>query len=181
MTFFTQKPGQLLRRDWNEISAVHGQGKQKRLPRKLSEDPVWHSEVSGLRPIANPERSCNAVCKSTAFFFSPPPFHFSCAAFVPPLFMNVGAYLWPSPCERAFPVTKVTCHWEKGGPAMNWVSAIKYDFAPEWRANTFNRWNSLSPHNLSFLKYNNDFSREMRWFWGAEPLIWVVFKVINQV
>lgn len=50
---------------------------------------------------------------------------------------------------------------------MNWVSAIKYDFAPEWRANTFNGWNSLRPHNLSFLKHNNDFSWEMQWILGS--------------
>lgn len=87
-----------------------------------------------------------------------------------PLFMNVGPYLWHLPFERAFSLTKVTCHWEKGGPAMNWVSAIKYDFAPEWDTNTFNHWNSLSLHNLSFLKHNNDFSWEMQWFLGSRAI-----------
>ena len=163
-------------RDWNEISALPEPEKTKGVP-----ESKWGPSLAqwGQRAEAYSQPWAELWRCVQIDRFSPISFLMGgvCAL----LFMNVGPYLWPSPSERAFPVTKVTCHWEKGGPAMNWVSAIKYDFAPEWRANTFNHWNSLSPHNLSFLKHDNDFSWEMQWFWGAEPLVWVAFRVINQV
>lgn len=65
----------LSRLKWNYCSSWAGETKASP---KASEVPVWHSEVSRLRPIANPKLSCSAVCKSTAFL----PFHFSCTAFV---------------------------------------------------------------------------------------------------
>lgn len=94
-------------------------------------------QVSRQRPIVQTEPrvwesqlQCCAVCKLTALPFSQ--FISHATVFVLPFSWMLGPILWPS-LSKACAVTEETCHAEKGGPAMNWVSAIKYDLAPEWR------------------------------------------------